>query len=110
MTAENQARLEEIRSRRTAPAVEAATPPAASPLNVDGPAVAPPPAPAPDASGMAADASRMQAARESQQNAAAASAVTDNSTWNVHINSRSEKELQDAMLKMLVKHQQRLAN
>ena len=52
----------------------------------------------------------MQAARDSEKAAAGAKTVTDDSTWNVYINSRSEKEIQDAMMKTLVKHQQRLAN
>jgi hypothetical protein len=61
---------------------------------------------------MLAAAGRLQAARDGDKAAAGAAgkAVTDNSTWNVHINSRSEKELQDAMLKTLIKHQQRQAN
>jgi len=85
---------------------------AASPLSVGGPAVAAPQAPVPGAQDMNAAASNIQAARDGEKAAAGAGAktVTDNSTWNVHINSRSEKELQDAMLKTLVQHQQRLAN
>lgn len=81
---------------------------AASPLSVGGPAVAAPQVIAPEADMNAA--ASMQAARDGEKAAAGAKTVTDDSTWNVYINSRSEKELQDAMLKTLVQHQQRLAN
>ena len=36
--------------------------------------------------------------------------TVDNSTWNVYINSRAEKEIEEAILKVLIKHQQRLVN
>jgi len=36
--------------------------------------------------------------------------TVDNSTWNVYINSRAEKEIEEAVLKVLIKHQQRLVN
>lgn len=50
-----------------------------------------------------------RAAREGGE-ATAGKAVVDNSTWNVYINSQAEKELEEAFLKVLIKHQQRLVN
>jgi len=66
--------------------------------------------------GMSADAKarlatlRAKRAARAGGEAVSGKSVVDNSTWNVYINSQAEKELEEAFLKVLIKHQQRLVN
>jgi len=83
---------------------------AAGPMELGGATVAAPTkAVAPD---LSAPAGRLAAAKAAEAAAVAKARTgnTDNSQWQVHINTRSEKEMEQAMLKVLQKQQQKLAN
>jgi len=83
--------------------------PMPGPLEIGGEPAPPPPGVAsPDLGATAGQLATAQAAKAAGTSTKAG--VTDNSQWQVHINTRSEKEIEQAMLKTLQKHQQKLAN